>query len=475
MCAPNTGGESFGIVLAEAMAAGTPVVASDIEAFRRVLTDPDTGTVAGVLLPPGDAAGVAAGLAARAGRPRPPGGPHPRRAVPRHGVRLVDRGRAGPARLRGRGGRGSTAGRGARRRPGGHRGRGCAPRLRRRSCRRHAWPGGRGRAGRAPTVVVVNLFGPGGWLVVLVVVLVVVVAPRDRGAHDRAGAPARPPPRAGRRGAPRAGHGPGPPGGRGPGGRGDGPVVGALPDRAPGAAGRGARRGGRRRGRGPRGRGERPRRPARGARHRPALPGPLRRARRRGRPGGGRAADPQRRRPRHPRAARPADGPVLHLAGTAPYTGGTSRSRRRRRDPPVPTRPAWWTPRSRGTPPASWCSTRSERVLLFEGRRTRPRPGPRPSGSPPAAGVEPDEDPADRAAASSSQETGHRAPASPGSASSRGRLWVGTRVRPRRRHLRGARGVFVLRVDPAVPIRRRLGVHRAGAPGRCARHRWWTR
>ncbi|MGE5286901.1 MAG: glycosyltransferase family 4 protein [Micromonosporaceae bacterium] len=36
-CAPNTGGESFGIVLAEAMAAGAAIVASDLDAFRRVL------------------------------------------------------------------------------------------------------------------------------------------------------------------------------------------------------------------------------------------------------------------------------------------------------------------------------------------------------------------------------------------------------------------------------------------------------
>jgi len=35
--APNTGGESFGIVLLEAMASGTPVVASNLQAFERVL------------------------------------------------------------------------------------------------------------------------------------------------------------------------------------------------------------------------------------------------------------------------------------------------------------------------------------------------------------------------------------------------------------------------------------------------------
>jgi phosphatidyl-myo-inositol alpha-mannosyltransferase len=42
-CAPNIGGESFGIVLVEAMAAGTPVVASDLDAFRRVLIDGAAG------------------------------------------------------------------------------------------------------------------------------------------------------------------------------------------------------------------------------------------------------------------------------------------------------------------------------------------------------------------------------------------------------------------------------------------------
>ncbi len=37
-CAPNTGGESFGIVLVEAMAAGAAVVASELSAFRDVAT-----------------------------------------------------------------------------------------------------------------------------------------------------------------------------------------------------------------------------------------------------------------------------------------------------------------------------------------------------------------------------------------------------------------------------------------------------
>ena len=55
-CAPNTGGESFGIVLIEAMAAGAPIVASDLDAFRLVLR----GGRAGELFPTGDPGALAA-------------------------------------------------------------------------------------------------------------------------------------------------------------------------------------------------------------------------------------------------------------------------------------------------------------------------------------------------------------------------------------------------------------------------------
>jgi phosphatidyl-myo-inositol alpha-mannosyltransferase len=59
-CAPNTGQESFGVILLEAMAAGTPIVASDLDAFRRVLD----GGRAGVLFRTGDPAALAGALAA---------------------------------------------------------------------------------------------------------------------------------------------------------------------------------------------------------------------------------------------------------------------------------------------------------------------------------------------------------------------------------------------------------------------------
>lgn len=56
--APNTGGESFGIVLVEAMAAGCAVVASDLEAFAAVC-DVDSPTPAGVLFRNEDPADLA--------------------------------------------------------------------------------------------------------------------------------------------------------------------------------------------------------------------------------------------------------------------------------------------------------------------------------------------------------------------------------------------------------------------------------
>ncbi|TMR24560.1 glycosyltransferase family 4 protein [Nonomuraea turkmeniaca] len=59
-CAPNTRGESFGIVLAEAMASGATVLASDIPAFRRVLGEGQ----AGALFANGDAGSLAREAAA---------------------------------------------------------------------------------------------------------------------------------------------------------------------------------------------------------------------------------------------------------------------------------------------------------------------------------------------------------------------------------------------------------------------------
>jgi phosphatidylinositol alpha-mannosyltransferase len=50
VCAPSLHGESFGMVLTEAFAAGTPVVASDIPGYRDVVRD----GVDGLLVPPGD-------------------------------------------------------------------------------------------------------------------------------------------------------------------------------------------------------------------------------------------------------------------------------------------------------------------------------------------------------------------------------------------------------------------------------------
>ena len=62
VCAPSLGGESFGMVLTEAFAAGTPVVASDIAGYRDVVRD----GVDGVLVPVGNPAELGEALLALA-------------------------------------------------------------------------------------------------------------------------------------------------------------------------------------------------------------------------------------------------------------------------------------------------------------------------------------------------------------------------------------------------------------------------
>ncbi|EST39601.1 GDP-mannose-dependent alpha-(1-2)-phosphatidylinositol mannosyltransferase [Streptomycetaceae bacterium MP113-05] len=79
--APNTGGESFGIILVEAMSSSAPVLASDLDAFAQVLD----GGEAGELFPVGDADALAAEAVRLLGDPvrlaelRERGGRHVRR------------------------------------------------------------------------------------------------------------------------------------------------------------------------------------------------------------------------------------------------------------------------------------------------------------------------------------------------------------------------------------------------------------
>ena len=57
-CAPSLRGESFGIVLLEAMAAGTPVVSTDIDGYRNVATDGENA----LLVEPGNAQALASAM-----------------------------------------------------------------------------------------------------------------------------------------------------------------------------------------------------------------------------------------------------------------------------------------------------------------------------------------------------------------------------------------------------------------------------
>ena len=130
LCAPSLGGESFGMVLTEAFAAGTPVVASDIAGYRDVVTD----GVDGVLVPRGDATALAEALRDLA-------------LDPARNARLARRRRAQAAsryawprvaesvveRVRGRACRAGARGRGAARRGAGRRA--CRPTCSR-GCRR---------------------------------------------------------------------------------------------------------------------------------------------------------------------------------------------------------------------------------------------------------------------------------------------------------------------------------------------------
>jgi phosphatidylinositol alpha-mannosyltransferase len=65
LCAPSLGGESFGMVMTEAFAAGTPVVCSDIAGYRDVVR----AGVDGLLVPPGDPAALGQALHALARDP----------------------------------------------------------------------------------------------------------------------------------------------------------------------------------------------------------------------------------------------------------------------------------------------------------------------------------------------------------------------------------------------------------------------
>ena len=65
LCAPSLRGESFGMILLEAMAAGTPVVAGDLPGYRNVIGSADplrSTTPPGLLVPPEDPVALGSAL-----------------------------------------------------------------------------------------------------------------------------------------------------------------------------------------------------------------------------------------------------------------------------------------------------------------------------------------------------------------------------------------------------------------------------
>lgn len=85
-CAPSLGGESFGVILLEAMAAGTPVVASAIDGYVGVAGQLEGTPEAAVLVPPSDPNALALALSSLL-------------ADPERGNELVERGRVRAARF----------------------------------------------------------------------------------------------------------------------------------------------------------------------------------------------------------------------------------------------------------------------------------------------------------------------------------------------------------------------------------------
>lgn len=65
-CSPATGSESFGVVLLEAMAAGRPIIATDIEGYRRLIEPGQEG----LLVPPKDKNALAHAMLQLASNPR---------------------------------------------------------------------------------------------------------------------------------------------------------------------------------------------------------------------------------------------------------------------------------------------------------------------------------------------------------------------------------------------------------------------